>query len=49
MKNRLAPYSYGLTFLFLMILFVALTKPSMLFDQFMWAEMDTNYLILGRV
>ena len=42
-KNRLATYSYELIFLCMMILFTALTKPPMLFDQFMWAEMATNY------
>lgn len=42
-KNRVASYSYQLIFLFMMILFTALTKPPMLFDQFMWAEMATNY------
>jgi hypothetical protein len=26
-----------------MIIFTALTKPQMIFDQFMWAEMATNY------
>ena len=26
-----------------MILFTALAKPPKLFDQFMWAEMATNY------
>ena len=43
LKNRLTPYSYQLSFLFAMILFTAVTKPPMLFDQFMWAEMATNY------
>ena len=42
-KNRVASHSYELIFLFMMILFTALTKPPMLFDQFMWAEMATNY------
>ena len=42
-KNRVASYSYELIFLLTMILFTALTKPPMLFDQFMWAEMATNY------
>ena len=43
LKNRFTRNSYEFTFLFLMILFTALTKPSMLFDQFIWAEMATNY------
>jgi len=43
LKNRFAKHSYEFAFLFSMILFTALTKPPMLFDQFMWAEMATNY------
>ena len=42
-KIALARFSYQITFLFFIFLFTAITKPPMLFDQFMWAEMATDY------